>query len=108
MGRNRMLMLNIFKYMAHRKSALTLLGQLNKKYNAFAKSDMTLFEMFEREKKQNYVCTEQELFEFIKQVESGTKNFNLELYLRVKYLPKIIEACGHVRVRDLCVIFDNV
>ena len=107
-GRNRMVMLNIFKYVAHRRSALMIIGQLCKKYHTFAKSDMSLFEMFEKEKKQNYVCSEQELFEFMKEVEKGTKDFNLELFLRVKYLPKFMKECGHIRVRDLCVIFDNI
>lgn len=40
-------------------------------------------------------------------MSSGTKDFNLELFLRAKYLPKFIQECGHIRVRDLCVIFDN-
>ena len=46
-----MVMLNIFKYVAYKRQALTMIGQLCKKYAAFAKSDMTLFEMFEKEKK---------------------------------------------------------
>ena len=57
-GRNRMIMLNIFKYVAYRRQALTIIGQLCRKYAAFAKSDMSLFEMFEKERKQNYVCSE--------------------------------------------------
>ena len=44
----------------------------------------------------------------MKEVEKGTKDFNLELFLRVKYLPKFMKECGHIRVRDLCVIFDNI
>ena len=50
-GRNRMIMLNIFKNVGYRRQALTIIGQLCRKYAAFAKSDMSLFEMFEKEKK---------------------------------------------------------
>ena len=38
---------------------------------------------------------------------SGTKDFNLELFLRAKYLERFLKECGHVRVRDLCIIFDS-
>ena len=36
-GRNRMLVLNIFKFIAHRRYALNQIGQLSKKYASFVK-----------------------------------------------------------------------
>ena len=50
-GRNRMLVLNIFKYLAYRRRALGLIGQLSKKYATFVKQDMALFEVLEKEKR---------------------------------------------------------
>ena len=49
-GRNRILLLNIFKYVEFKRKALLKLGQLCRKYSIFVKKDMTLFEMFEKEK----------------------------------------------------------
>ena len=55
-GRNRMLILNVFKFLAFRKQAISLIGQLNKKYAGFVKqSDMALFDMLEKEKRLNHV-----------------------------------------------------
>ena len=50
-GRNRLLVLNIFKYLAFRRKALALIGQISKKYYNFVKQDMAMFEMLEKEKK---------------------------------------------------------
>ena len=49
-GSNRILMLNIFKYINFKRKALITLGRLNKKYSIFVKKEMTMFEMFEKEK----------------------------------------------------------
>ena len=49
-GRNRILLLNIFKYVEFKRKALLKLGQTCVKYSVFVKKDMTLFEMFEKEK----------------------------------------------------------
>ena len=49
-GRNRILLLNIFKFIEFKRKALMKLGQLCRKYSIFVKKDMTLFEMFEKEK----------------------------------------------------------
>jgi hypothetical protein len=50
-GRNRMLVLNIFKFIAFRRHALCLIGQLSKKYASFVKQDMAMFEILEKEKR---------------------------------------------------------
>lgn len=64
-GRNRMLVLNIFKYVDFRRKALTKIGQLSKKYAGFVKQDMTIFDILEKEKRQNHVSTDQEFSEFL-------------------------------------------
>ena len=35
------------------------------------------------------------------------KDFFIELYLRVKFLPRFFKECHSVKVRDLYIIFDN-
>ena len=54
-GRNRMVMLNIFKFVAFKRRALALIGQLNKRYAHFVKQDIAMFEILEKEKRLNYV-----------------------------------------------------
>ena len=50
-GRNRILILNIFKFIAYRRRALGTIGQLSKKYSTFVKQDIALFEVLEKEKR---------------------------------------------------------
>ena len=66
-GSNRILMLNIFKYINFKRKALITLGRLNKKYSIFVKKDMTMFEMFEKEKQQFYITTDDEFTEFLQE-----------------------------------------
>lgn len=105
-GRNRILLLNIFKYVNFKRKALVKLGGLCRKYSIFVKQDMTLFEMFEKEKQQYHVTCEEEFAEF--RLETiNSKDFFIELYLRVRFLPRFLKDCSKVRVRDLYIIFDN-
>ena len=105
-GNNRILMLNIFKYVNFKRKALMTLGRLCRKYSIFVKKDITMFEMFEKEKQQFYVTTDVEFSEFINE-NINPKDYFIELYLRVKFLPMILRDCKQVRVRDLTIIFDN-
>ncbi len=92
-GRNRMLVLNIFKFLAYRRQALCMIGQLSKKYSSFVKQDMAMFEILEKEKRQNHVGTDQEYAEFVREFAQATKDFSIELYLRARYLPRFLEQC---------------
>ena len=65
-----------------------------------------MFEMFEKEKQQFYVTTDVEFSEFINE-NINPKDYFIELYLRVKFLPMVLRDCKQVRVRDLTIIFDN-
>ena len=60
-----MLVLNIFKFLAFRRQALFQIGRLSKKYANFVKQDMAMFEILEKEKRQNYICSDQEFSEFL-------------------------------------------
>ena len=105
-----MLVLNIVKFLAFRRQALTLIGHLSKKYASFVKADMAMFEMLEKEKKENHVGSDQEYSEFLQECcsQAGTtKDFNIELYLRVGYLPRLLAHCTQVRIKDLYIIFDT-
>jgi len=108
-GRNRMLVLNIFKFIAFRRQALRMIGQLSKKYANFVKQDMAMFEIFEREKRSNHVGSEQEFSEFLQECIKSTKDFSFELYLRARYIPRFLSQCTQtqVRIKDLYIIFDN-
>lgn len=90
-GRNRMLVLNIFKFLAYRRQALCMIGQLSKKYASFVKQDMAMFEILEKEKRQNHVGTDQEYAEFVREFAQANKDFSIELYLRARYLPRFLE-----------------
>ena len=85
-------MLNIFKYINFKRKALITLGRLNKKYSIFVKKDMTMFEMFEKEKQQFYITTDDEFTEFL-QENINPKDFFIELYMRVKFLPMFLRDC---------------
>ena len=105
-GRNRILLLHIFKYVEFKRKALAALGKLCLKYSIFVKKDMTLFEMFEKEKQQYHVTCEEEFAEFLHET-INPKDFFIELYLRVKFLPRFLKECQSVKVRDVYIIFDN-
>lgn len=65
-----------------------------------------MFEILEKEKRSNHVGSDQEFAEFCREKCNTTKDFSIELYLRARYLPRLLE-CDNMRIRDLCVIFDN-
>lgn len=103
-----MLVLNIFKFIAHRRQALCLIGQLSRRYASFVKQDMAMFEILEKEKRENHVGTDQECAEFLQECcDSSNKDFNIELYIRARYLSRLLTQCTHARIKDLYVIFDN-
>lgn len=108
-GRNRMLVLNIFKYVNFRRQALATIGQLSKKYASFVKQDMAMFDLFEKEKRSNHVATDQEFSEFLQECcgTRSTKDYSIELYLSAIYLPRFLAECTQMRIRDLYVIFEN-
>ena len=66
-GRNRMLILNIFKFVAFKRRALTLIGRLSKRFAHFVKQDIAMFEILEKEKRSNYVGNDQEYYEFLQE-----------------------------------------
>ena len=107
-GRNRILVLNIFKFLAYRRKALSMIGMLSKKYSSFVKQDMALFEILEKEKRQNHVGSDQEYAEFLHECTGATKDFSIDLYLRARYLPRFLQQCGKVRIKDLYIIFDSL
>ena len=85
-----------------------MIGQLNKKYAGFSKQqDMALFDMLEKEKRLNHVGSDQEFYEFLQEMCSGTADFSIELYLRARYLPRFLSQCSQCRIKDLYIIFDN-
>ena len=93
--------------MAFRRTALRLIGSLSKKYRQFAGQDMALFEILQKEKRSNHVCSEQELHEFLAECRRGTKDFSIELYLRARLLPAFLAHAEEVRIKDLCIIFES-
>ena len=64
-GNNRILLLNIFKYTNFKRKALMTLGRLCRKYQAFVKKELTMFELFEKEKQSFYIATDEEFKEFL-------------------------------------------
>ena len=68
---------------------------------------MAMFEILEKEKRQNYVCSDQEFSEFVQECCGSGKDYSIELYLRARYLPRFLTQCNTVRVKDMYVIFDN-
>ena len=106
-GRNRMLVLNIFKFLAYRRQALSTIGQLSRKFASFVKQDMAMFEILEKEKRQNHVGSDQEFAELLEESASGTKDFSIELYLRARYLPRFLSQCTQARIKDFYIIFDS-
>ena len=67
-----------------------------------------MFEMLEKEKKQNYIGSDQEFSEFMSECCAvPNKDFSIELYLRARYLPRFLSQCDQVRIKDFYVIFDN-
>ena len=85
-----MLVLNIFKFLAFRRQALSTIGKLSKKYANFVKQDMAMFEILEKEKRLNHVGSDQEYSEFIQECANANKDFAIELYLRARYLPRFL------------------
>ena len=103
-----MLVLNIFKFIAYRRQALSMIGQLSRKYASFVKQDMAMFEILEKEKRENHVSSDQECAEFLQECgNSANKDFNIELYIRARYLVRLLTQCTQARIKDLYVIFDN-
>ena len=90
-GRNRILILNIMKFLDYRRQALSLIGRLNRKYASFVKQDMTMFEILEKEKRSTHVGSDQEFAEFLRESGNTTKDFSIELYLRARYLPRFLQ-----------------
>ena len=68
---------------------------------------MTMFEILEKEKRSNHIGSDQEFADFCREKCNTTKDFSIELYLRARYLPRFLESCSQMRIRDLCIIFDN-
>ena len=61
-----------------------------------------------RKTKQNVVENDEELTLFVNyKHERNLDDFNIELFLRAKLLPKFLIECPTVRVKDLYIIFDN-
>ena len=93
-GRNRMVMLNIFKFVAFKRRALSLIGGLNKRYAHFVKQDIAMFEILEKEKRLNYVGNDQEYSEFLQECANSNQDFSIELYIRVRYLQRFLSQCA--------------
>ena len=102
-----MLILNIFKFVAFKRRALTLIGRLSKRFAHFVKQDIAMFEILEKEKRSNYVGNDQEYYEFLQECANSNQDFSIELYIRVRYLLRFLNQCAQVRIKDLYVIFDN-
>lgn len=66
-----------------------------------------MFEILEKEKRSNHVGSDQEYAEFLRESGNTTKDFSIELYLRARFLPRFLQTCEKVRIRDLYIIFDN-
>ena len=49
-----------------------------------------MFEILEKEKRQNHVGSDQEYSEFIQECANPNKDFAIELYLRARYLPRFL------------------
>lgn len=50
-----------------------------------------MFEVLEKEKRQNHISSDQEFQEFLQQCcHAESKDFSIELYLRARFLPRFL------------------
>jgi hypothetical protein len=67
-----------------------------------------ILDTLHRKTRQNHVENDEEFNSFVKtKLERNMNDFNIELFVRAKLLPKFLVECPTVRVKDLYVIFDN-
>lgn len=106
--RLRRLILWVFSFYDYRHVSLAKIGQLSKAFHELVKQGSTLFDILPRKTRQNHVEDDEEFNRFVSgKVERHLNDFNIELFLRAKLLPKFLTECGQLRIKDLFVIFDS-
>jgi hypothetical protein len=84
----------VFCYLDYRHVALQKIGQLNRHFRDFVKQGSPLFDLLPRKTRQNHVEDEAEFSQFVSEkIRRNLNDFNIELFLRAKLLPKFLSEC---------------
>lgn len=92
--RLRRVLVQVFCYLDYRHVALQKIGQLNRHFRDFVKQGSPLFDLLPRKTRQNHVEDEAEFSQFVSEkIRRNLNDFNIELFLRAKLLPKFLSEC---------------